>query len=175
MFVANTYKNTVLVLFLTFVVGGKAENIIVVLVLVSQPIVPNAWHCVLATTGFSGGVDGILDCAIRQPASIAPVHPSPPRVIQLVKRCHDGILIVTRTLCIVEIKVVASQAGVVWEDNTYTDKVKTENEGREGDAIYFEHVNITKITRKHTHKTKQRHQSCHEYFCVHSIYTLEKG
>lgn len=110
----------------TFVVGGKAENIIVVLLFVSKSVVPNSWHCVLASTGFSGDVDGILHRAITQPAGIAPVHLPLPRVIQLIKRGHDGILVSTCSLGVVEIEVVAAQTGEVREDNTYIVRWETD-------------------------------------------------
>lgn len=41
--------------------GGEAENIIVVLVLVSGAVAADAWYCVLASTWFSGCSDGVLD------------------------------------------------------------------------------------------------------------------
>ena len=69
----------------TFVVGGEAEHVVVVLVLVSQAIVADTGHRVLASTGLSGVGDGILHRAVTQPAGIAPVHISSPGVIQLVK------------------------------------------------------------------------------------------
>lgn len=98
--------------------GGEAEHIVVVLVLVSQAVVANTRHCVLASAGFSGGGDGILDCAVTQPASVAPVHLSSPRIVQLVKGRHDGVLVPTCPLGVVEIEVVTTQAGEVGEDNT---------------------------------------------------------
>lgn len=69
----------------TFVVGGEAEHIVVVLLLFSQAIVADAWHCVLASAGFSGGGDGILDRAVTQPSRVAPVQVSLPRFVQLIK------------------------------------------------------------------------------------------
>lgn len=98
--------------------GGEAEHIIVVLVLVSHAVVANARHCVLASAGFSGCVDGILDRTIIQPAGVAPVHPSPPRIVQLVKGRNNGILVTTCPLSVVEIEVVAAEAGEVREDDT---------------------------------------------------------
>lgn len=109
----------------TFVVGGEAEHVIVVFVLVSQAVVANAWDCVLASAGFPGVGDGILDCAVTQPAGVAPVHLSSPRIVQLVKGCHDGVLAATRPLSIVEIEVVATQTGEVGEDNTCMERWET--------------------------------------------------
>lgn len=97
-----------------------------VLLLVSQSIVANAWHCVLASAGFSGGGDGILDRAVTQPAGVAPVHLSLPRLIQLIKGRHDGILVSTCPLSVVEIEVVATQTGEVGEDNTYMERKETD-------------------------------------------------
>lgn len=97
-----------------------------VLVLVSQAIVADTGHHVLASTGFSGVGDGILHRAVTQPAGIAPVHISSPGVIQLVKRGHDGILVMTRPLSVVEIEVVATQTGVVGEDNTCVESRDTD-------------------------------------------------
>lgn len=102
--------------------GGEAEHIVLVLLFVSQAIVANARHCVLASAGFSGGGDGILDRAVTQPASVAPVHPSSPRIIQLVKGRYDGVLVTTCLLSVVEIEVVTTQARVVGEDNTYMER-----------------------------------------------------
>lgn len=105
--------------------GGEAEHVVVVLLLVSQAIVANARHRVLASAGFSGGVDGILDCAVTQPAGVAPVQLFSPRVIQLIKGRHDGILVTTCPLSVVEIEVVAAQTGKVGEDNTYMRRWET--------------------------------------------------
>ena len=106
--------------------GGEAEDIVVVLVLVSQAIVANAWYCVLAAAWSSRVGDGILDRAIIQPASIAPVHPSSPCIIQLIEGCHDGILVMTCPHSIVEIEVVATQAGIIWEHDPYTESCEKE-------------------------------------------------
>lgn len=110
----------------TFVVGCEAENIVVVLLFVSKSIVPNSWHCVLASTGFSGDVDGILHRAVTQPAGVAPVHLPLPCFIQLIKGSHDGVLVSTCSLSVVEIEVVAAQTGEVWEDNTYIVRWETD-------------------------------------------------
>lgn len=115
----NTHKHKSYNVSSTFIVGGEAEHIIVVLLLVSQAIVSDARHCVFASAGFSGEVDGILDRAVAQPAGVAPVHLPLPRLIQLIEGRHDGILVPTRSLCVVEIEVVAPQAGEVGEHNTY--------------------------------------------------------
>lgn len=104
---------------LTFVVGGKAEHIIVILVLVSQAIVANPWQCVFASARFSGGGYRILDGAVAQPASVAPVQLSLPRIIQLIKRRHDCILVSACPLSVIEIEVVATQTGEVGENDTY--------------------------------------------------------
>lgn len=89
-----------------------------VLVLVPEAIVADARYCILASAGFSGCVDGVLDGAVTQPAGVAPVHPFLPRFVQLVEGCHDGVLISTRPLCVIEVQVVATQAGEVGEDDT---------------------------------------------------------
>lgn len=102
---------------LTFVVGGEAEHVVVVLVFVSQAVVANPRHRVLASAGFSGCGDGILDRSVTQPAGVAPVHPFPPRVIQLVEGRHDGILVTTSSLGVVEVEVVATEAREVGEDD----------------------------------------------------------
>lgn len=103
---------------LTFVVRGEAEHVEVVLVLVPQPVVADARHRVPAAAGFPRGVDGVLDRPVAQPTGVAPVHPSSPRVIQLVEGSHDGVLLATRSLGVVEVKVVAPEAGVVGEEDT---------------------------------------------------------
>lgn len=100
----------------------EAEDVVLVLVFVSQAVVSDPRHRVLASAGFSGSGDGILDRAVAQPAGVAPVHPSSPRVVQLVERCHDGVLVTTRPLGVVEIEVVATQAWEVREDYTYMQK-----------------------------------------------------
>lgn len=91
-----------------------------VLLLLPQPIVPNAWHCVLASTWLSGYIDGILDRTITQPAGVAPVQLALPCLIQLVEGRHNGVLVPTCSLSIIEVEVVASQAGEVGEHDTYT-------------------------------------------------------
>lgn len=91
-----------------------------VLVLVSQAIVADARHCVPASTGLPGGGDGILDRAVAQPASIAPVHPSSPCVVQLLEGRHGGVLFATRPLRIVKVEVVATQTREVGVDDTYS-------------------------------------------------------
>lgn len=105
----------------TFVVGGEAEHVVVVLVLLSQAVVADARHRVLASAGFPGCVDGILHRAVAQPARVTPVHASSPRIVQLVKGRHDGILVATRPLSIIEIEVVAPKAGEVRENNAYVE------------------------------------------------------
>lgn len=103
----------------TFVVGCEAKHVKVVLLLLPQPIVPNAWHCVLASTWLSWDIDGILDRTIAQPAGVAPVQLALPCLVQLVEGCHNGVLVATCSLSIVEVEVVASQAGEVGEHDTY--------------------------------------------------------
>lgn len=98
--------------------GGKAEHIIVALLLVSQAIVANAWHSVPASAGFSGVGNWIPNRAVAQPSSIAPVQFSLPGLMELFSRCYDGILVSTCPLRIVEIEVVSTKAGEVGEDNT---------------------------------------------------------
>lgn len=99
--------------------GGEAEHVVLVLLLVPHAVVADARHHVLASAGLSGGGDGILDRAVAQPAGVAPVQPASPRVIQLVKRCHNGVLVPTRPLRIVEIEVVTTETRVVGEDDSY--------------------------------------------------------
>ncbi|KAG7218111.1 hypothetical protein INR49_020620 [Caranx melampygus] len=89
---------------------------------VDQAVVANAWHRVLASAGLPGCVDGILHRAVAQPASVTPVHPSSPCIVQLVKGRHNGILVATRPFSIIEIEVVAAKAGEVWEDNAYVER-----------------------------------------------------
>lgn len=103
----------------TFVVGGKAEHIIVILVLVSPAVAANPRQSVFASARFSWGGYRILDGAVAQPASVAPVQLSLPRIIQLIKRCHDCVLVSTCPLGVVEIEVVATQTGEVGENDTY--------------------------------------------------------
>lgn len=103
----------------TFVEGCEAEDVKVVLLLLPQAVVPNARHCVLASTWLSGDIDGILDRAIAQPAGVAPVQLALPCLVQLVEGCHNGVLVPTCSLSIVEVEVVASQAGEVGEHDTY--------------------------------------------------------
>lgn len=118
----NTHKHKSYNVSSTFVVGGEAEHIVVVLLLVSQAIVSDARHRVLASTGFSGEGDGILDRAVTQPAGVAPVHLPLPGLIQLIEGRHDGVLASTRSLGVVEVEIVASQAGEVGEHNTYRER-----------------------------------------------------
>lgn len=99
--------------------GGEAEHIVVVLLLVSQAIVANAWHGVPASAGFSGVGNWILNRAVAQPTSIAPVQFSLPGLMELFSRCYNGILVSTCLLRSVEIEVVSTKAGEVGEDNTY--------------------------------------------------------
>ena len=103
----------------TFVVRGEAEHVVVVLLFVSQAVVTDPRHRVLAPAGFSGGGDGVLDRAVAQPAGVAPVQLSSPRLVQLVEGGHDGVLVTTRPLGVVEVEIVATQAGEVGEDDTY--------------------------------------------------------
>lgn len=101
----------------TFKVGGEAEDVIVVLLLVSQAVASDAWQRVLAPAGLSGDVNGILDASVAQPPGVAPVQLSLPRLMQLVEGCHRGVLLSARPLRIKEVQVVAAEAGEVGEDD----------------------------------------------------------
>ena len=99
--------------------GGEAEHVIVVLVFVSQAVVSDARRHVLSTAGFTRVGDGILNRAVAQPPGVAPVQFPSPRVVQLIERSHHGVLIPARPLSVVEVQVVAAEARVVREDDTW--------------------------------------------------------
>lgn len=81
-------------------------------------IVSDARPVVGATARRSGFGDGVLHCAIIQPASITPVQATLPGLKQLIKGGDRSILANTGLHSIVEVQVVAAQVGVVWEHNT---------------------------------------------------------
>lgn len=103
----------------TFKVGGEAEHVIVVLLLVSQAVATDAWQRVLAPAGLSGDVNRVLNASVAQPSGVAPVQLSLPRVMQLIEGCHRGVLVPARPLRIIEVQVVAAKAREVGEDDAY--------------------------------------------------------
>lgn len=104
---------------LTFKVGGEAEHVIVVLLLVSQAIATDAWQRVLAPAGISGDGNRILNASVAQPAGVAPVQLSLPCVMQLIEGRHGGVLVSACPLRIIEVQVVAAKAREIGEDDAY--------------------------------------------------------
>lgn len=103
----------------TFKVGGEAEHVVVVLLLVSQAVAADARQRVLAPAGLSGDVNWVLNASIAQPSSVAPVQLSLPRCVQLIEGRHGGVLVPACSLRIIEVQVVAAKAGKVGEDDAY--------------------------------------------------------
>lgn len=101
----------------TFKVGGEAEHVVVVLLLVSQAVAADARQHVFAPAGLSGDVNRILNASIVQPSSVAPVQLSLPCFMQLIEGRHSGVLVSACSLRIVEVQVVAAKARKVGEDN----------------------------------------------------------
>lgn len=101
----------------TFKVGGEAEHVVVVLLLVSQAVAADARQRVLAPAGLSRDVDGILNASIAQPPGVAPVQLPLPRLVKLVEGRHGGVLVSARPLRVVEVQVVAAEAREVGEDD----------------------------------------------------------
>lgn len=103
----------------TFKVGGEAEHVVVVLLLVSQAVAADARQRVLAPAGLSGDVNRILNASIAQPSSVAPVQLSLPGCVQLIEGRHRGVLVPACSLRIIEVQVVAAKARKVGEDDAY--------------------------------------------------------
>lgn len=103
----------------TFKVGGEAEHVVVVLLLVSQAVAADARQHALAPAGLSGDVNRILNASIVQPSSVAPVQFSLPRFMQLIEGRHSGVLVSACSLRIVKVQVVAAKTRKVGEDNPY--------------------------------------------------------
>lgn len=72
-----------------------------------------------AAAGPSGVDDGVLDCAVTQPASVAPVQAVAPGTIQLIVARNHGTLFLTGLHSTGEVQVVAASVGGVWEHNTW--------------------------------------------------------
>lgn len=102
---------------LTLVCRGKAEHVKEAL-FVTTAIVPDARTTVGATTRCSGVGDGILHCAIIQPASIAPIKATFPGLKQLIVGGDRGILVQTGLPGLLEGHAVAAPTCEVWEHNT---------------------------------------------------------
>ncbi len=101
----------------TFVVRGETEDIISFLLLVTHPIIPHTWNGVFASTWLSGFGDGVLHRSVTEPPCIAPIQPISPCIVQLVERCHNGILVSASFLSISEVQVVTTQSRKIWENN----------------------------------------------------------
>lgn len=102
---------------LTLVRRGVAEHVKVaqfVLAAVASETRP----IVGATTRLSGYGDGILHCAIIQPAGVAPVQAALPGLNQLIIVGDHSILLHTGPHTFLEVQVVAARIGGVWEHNT---------------------------------------------------------
>jgi len=86
--------------------------------LVTPAIIADARAVVGAATRPSGFGDGILNCAVIQPAGIAPVQPPLPGLKQLIKVGDHGTLVETGLHGIMVVHSVAAHTGIVWEHNT---------------------------------------------------------
>lgn len=104
----------------TFKVGGEAEHVKVVLLLVSQAVASDAWQRVLAPAGLSGDVNRILNASVAQPPGVAPVQLSLPCLMQLIEGRHGGVLCLTGPLRIIEVQVVAAEAREIGKDDAYS-------------------------------------------------------
>lgn len=74
----------------------------------------------MAPAGLSWFGDWVLHRSITEPASIAPVQPTPPGIVQLVKGSNHCVLVQTSLACLVKVKIVASQSWKVREHHTYS-------------------------------------------------------
>ena len=99
----------------TFQHGFEAEHIITALGLVALAVRPEAGVAAGSTTRLAGLGDRILDSAVAQPAGVAPVKAAPPRLEELIEGGHRRVLPQAGLLRVVEVQVVAAQAGGVWE------------------------------------------------------------
>ena len=103
----------------TFKHRFEAENVVAALGLVALAVRPEAGIAAGSATGLAGLGDRVLDGAVVQPAGVAPVKAAPPRLEELVEGGHRRVLAQAGLLCVVEVQVVAAQAGGVWEYYTY--------------------------------------------------------
>lgn len=80
-----------------------------------------AYPCrgVLAATLVPGVGDGVLDGAVLQPASVAPVQSIQPGLVELGMGGQDGILLLTHILSLVVVELVAPHPWVVGEHHTW--------------------------------------------------------
>lgn len=69
--------------------------------------------------GFPGLSDGVLHCAVCQPAGVAPVQAVLPGLEELLKGGQDRVLLCTGLLGFLEIEEVASVRGLVREHHTW--------------------------------------------------------
>ena len=97
----------------------EAEHIVAANGLIALAVRPEASVAAGSTTWLAGLGDRVLDGAVAEPPGVAPVKAGPPCLEELVKGGHRGILLQTGLLCVVEVQVVAAQAGGVWEYYTY--------------------------------------------------------
>lgn len=105
---------------LTVEVGSEAEDVVSALVLVPEPVIPDARHGVLAPAGLPGLGDGVLHGAVAEPAGVAPVQPRPPGIVELVKGRDHRVLLHARPLRLVEVQVVPPQPRGVGEHHTWS-------------------------------------------------------
>lgn len=88
---------------LTIEVRSKTENIVSALLFIPEAIVSDTRHRILPPAGLPGLGDGVLHRAIAEPASIAPVQPWPPGLVELVEGGNDGVLVQAGLLSLVEV------------------------------------------------------------------------
>lgn len=110
-FLSNSWKGQ------TFVVRGETEDIISFFLLVTHPIIPHTGNGVFASTWLSGFGDGVLHRSVTEPPCIAPIQPVSPGIVQLVERCHNGILVSASFLSIREVQVVTTQSRKIRKHN----------------------------------------------------------
>lgn len=88
--------------------------------LVTQAVVSDSGAAVGSATGPSRFGDGVLNRAVAQPASIAPIQAAFPGLKQLIKAGDHGVLLLTGLLSVMEVQVVAAQMGGVRKHNAFT-------------------------------------------------------
>lgn len=103
---------------LTLEARGEAEDIVVALGLFTLAVVPQARPGVGTSTGPSRFGDGVLHGPVVQPAGVAPVHATPPGLVELVERGYHRVLVQASLLSIVEVEVVSAQPWGVREHHT---------------------------------------------------------
>lgn len=108
----------------TVEVGGEAEGVVVLALLVPVAVIAHPHRRVLAAALLPRPGDGVLHRAVLQPARVAPVHALQPGLVQLVVRGQDAVLLQARLLRLVEVQGVAAQARVVGEDHTWGESVE---------------------------------------------------